>query len=48
MHHLTISQNYLQAVKSEIKRVMGLDDKTGITSKKTVYIAGGENSVSMK
>ncbi|HBF4103723.1 TPA: S-layer protein SlpA [Clostridioides difficile] len=43
---LTSKDKLDSSVKSEIKRVMGLDDKTGITSKKTVYIAGGENSVS--
>lgn len=43
---LTSKDKLDSAVKAEIKRVMGLDDKTGITSKKTVYIAGGENSVS--
>lgn len=33
-------------VKSEIKRVLGLKTSTGIAAKKTVYIAGGTNSVS--
>ncbi|ENY8691099.1 S-layer protein SlpA [Clostridioides difficile] len=43
---LTSKDKLDSSVKSEIKRVMGLDDKTGITAKKTVYIAGGVNSVS--
>nr|UDN50446.1 S-layer protein SlpA [Clostridioides sp. ES-S-0107-01] len=33
-------------VKSEIKRVMGLKTSDGVSNKKTVYIAGGVNSVS--
>ncbi|HFL3605250.1 TPA: S-layer protein SlpA [Clostridioides difficile] len=33
-------------VKAEIKRVMGLKTSDGVSNKKTVYIAGGVNSVS--
>ncbi len=44
---LLTSKDKLDAsVKAEIKRAMGLTSSTPITSTKTIYIAGGENSVS--
>lgn len=44
---LLTSKDKLDAsVKAEIKRAMGLTSSTPITNTKTIYIAGGENSVS--
>ncbi|HFL2414247.1 TPA: S-layer protein SlpA [Clostridioides difficile] len=43
---LTSKDKLDSSVKSEIKRVLGINNSTGITNKYTVYIAGGKNSVS--